>query len=102
MRFEISRAKTRLNTTEAKARPSRIEDYAFVSDTQSGALISRSGGIDWLCLPRFDSGACLRHFSLKENAPALTPRERRIVAPLSRRYLILETDVHTGEGWFGY
>ena len=41
-----------------KETAARIEDYAFVSDTQSGALISREGCVDWLCLPRFDSGAC--------------------------------------------
>ena len=36
----------------------RIEDYAFVSDCVTGALISRGGSIEWLCWPRFDSGAC--------------------------------------------
>jgi GH15 family glucan-1,4-alpha-glucosidase len=35
-----------------------IEDYALVSDLQSAALISREGSVDWLCFPRFDSGAC--------------------------------------------
>src|SRR4051794_41930354 len=38
--------------------PARIEDYAFLSDTQTGALVSRDGCVDWLCFPRFDSPAC--------------------------------------------
>ena len=40
------------------ARP-RIEDYAFVGDCNTGALIGRDGAVDWLCWPRFDSDACL-------------------------------------------
>src|SRR4051794_12874501 len=38
--------------------PARIEDYAFLSDTQTAALVSRTGCVDWLCFPRFDSPAC--------------------------------------------
>src|SRR5438552_7025235 len=34
-----------------------IGNYGVIGDCRSAALISKSGAIDWLCWPRFDSPA---------------------------------------------
>jgi GH15 family glucan-1,4-alpha-glucosidase len=82
--------------------PARIEDYALIGDCHTAALVSREGSIDWLCVPRFDSGACF--------AGLLgTPEHGRwLLAPagelrsVRRRYrpgtLVLETEYTTAEG----
>ena len=80
---------------------SRIEDYALVGDCETAALISRGGSLDWLCWPRFDSGACCAALlGGPENGRWLiSPRGK---AAISRRYqpdtLILETEFTTQEG----
>jgi GH15 family glucan-1,4-alpha-glucosidase len=85
-----------------KSSPSKIEDYAFLSDTQTGALVSREGSVDWLCLPRFDSPACFAALlgEEKNGCWQFTPKEK--ISRLSRRYrgdtLILETEIETAGG----
>ena len=79
-----------------------LEDYGLIGDMQAAALVGRDGGVDWLCLPRFDSASC---FS------ALLGDERHgrwLVAPAgeirahARRYrpgtLVLETEFEVAEG----
>jgi GH15 family glucan-1,4-alpha-glucosidase len=80
----------------------RIEDYALIGNTRSAALVGNNGSIDWLCMPRFDSGAC---FAALLGSPA---NGHWIIAPSSavrkvrRRYrgptLILETQFVTDSG----
>jgi GH15 family glucan-1,4-alpha-glucosidase len=80
----------------------RIEDYGFLSDTETAALVSRDGSIDWLCMPRFDSGACFaRLLGTAENGYwKISPKGE--VLKTSRRYrgdtLILEMEFETAEG----
>src|SRR5687767_9540519 len=79
-----------------------LEDYALIGDCETAALVARDGSIDWLCFPRFDSGAC---FAALLGTPEhgrwlLAPAEP--IRTIRRRYrpntLILETDYETDSG----
>ena len=80
----------------------KIEDYAFLSDTQTGALVSRNGCVDWLCLPRFDSPACFASLlgDTGNGHWRFFPKEQ--IEATRRRYrgdsLILETEIETRTG----
>ena len=79
-----------------------IEDYGLIGDLQTVALVSRQGSIDWLCVPRFDSGAIFAsllgaddngHWTIQPDGDFRSPR---------RSYrgdtLVLETEFETPSG----
>src|ERR671933_73228 len=79
----------------------KIQDYAVIGDGRSAALVSRSGSLDWLCWPRFDSPSLF--------GGLLDPRIGGAwgIAPagparVERRYLdatnVLQTRFHTTTG----
>lgn len=74
----------------------RIEDYAFIGDLQTGALVSRDGSIDWLCVPRFDSPACFASLLGTPENGRWQIRPDAEIREVRRRYLdgtlILETE----------
>jgi GH15 family glucan-1,4-alpha-glucosidase len=85
-----------------------IEDYAIIGDMQSAALVSRDGSVDWMCVPRFDSPACMAALLGDESngqwrispTAADGPPSRR--GEVTRRYqgptLVLETEWRTVGG----
>jgi GH15 family glucan-1,4-alpha-glucosidase len=82
--------------------PLPIEDYALIGDCLTGALVGKDGSIDWLCWPRFDSGACFAALlgDSRHGRWLLAPTDPG--APVSRAYrgdtLILETVFKTAAG----
>ena len=80
----------------------RIEDYGLIGDCETAALVSKDGSIDWLCWPRFDSGACFAALlgNSKNGRWRIAPAQAK--SRITRRYrpatLILETTFTTADG----
>jgi len=77
----------------------------MIGDGHTAALVSRTGSIDWLCWPRFDSGACFAALLGTEKngrwliAPAVDdPTQVKITRRYRGETLILETDFETADG----
>jgi GH15 family glucan-1,4-alpha-glucosidase len=82
--------------------PLRIEDYALIGDCHTAALVGRDGSIDWLCFPRFDSGACFAallgtpdhgRWLISPSAPV-----RKVTRSYRGDSLVLQTDFETDDG----
>jgi GH15 family glucan-1,4-alpha-glucosidase len=82
----------------------RIEDYALIGDCRTAALVGLDGSIDWLCLPRFDSGACFASLlgTPEHGRWLIAPAAEAGQVQVRRRYrpgtLVLETEFATERG----
>jgi GH15 family glucan-1,4-alpha-glucosidase len=80
----------------------RLEDYALVGDMHGSALVSRDGSVDWLCIPRFDSDACMAALLGGDEHGRWSIHPTATVRRVQRRYrpgtLILETDYECDGG----
>ena len=79
-----------------------IADYAFLSDCENTCLISSSGSVEWLCVPRPDSPSVFGAI-LDRGAGHFRMSPYGVSVPSARRYLpgslILETTWQTHTGW---
>lgn len=85
-----------------KQRYPAIADYALISDSNSVALVSRGGSIDWCCIQRIDSGSCFGRLLDREEGGYCSISSREEDWTSSRRYvgdtLVLETTFYAGSG----
>jgi GH15 family glucan-1,4-alpha-glucosidase len=83
---------------------SRVEDYGLIGDCETAALVSKGGSIDWLCWPRFDSGACFSALLGDTNhgrwsiAPAAVASDIKVSRRYAHNTLILETEFISADG----
>ena len=81
---------------------SSIRDYAIIGDGRSCALVAKTGSVDFLCWPRFDSGACLAALLGDERHGRWRVSPAGYVLETTRRYrddtAILETEHLTDTG----
>ena len=81
---------------------SPIDEYAFLSNCHTGALIAADGAVDWLCVPRFDSPSMFGAL-LDREAGAFRLGPFGINVPSARAYEpgtnTLVTTWKTPDGW---
>ncbi len=79
-----------------------IADYAFLSDCETNCLISPSGAVEWMCIPRPDSPSVFTAI-LDRAGGSFRVAPFGVQVPAARRYLpgtlVLETTWQTPTGW---
>src|SRR5215831_18645508 len=79
-----------------------LEHYGLIGDATTVALVSRSGSIDWLCLPRIDMDACFAQLLGTNRHGYWSMRPSTEMRSVDQHYrpntLILETDFTCATG----
>src|SRR5215469_10372346 len=87
---------------DRKTMAARIDDYGLIGDMKGSALVSKSGDIDWACVPRFDSEACIAALLGRDEHGRWGIRPTTRIRRSEQRYrgdtLILETEVDCDGG----
>jgi len=82
----------------------RIDDYGLIGDMKGAALVSKGGDIDWVCVPRFDSEACMAALLGRDEHGRWAIRPTTRIRKSDQHYrgdtLILETEVECVGGRF--
>ncbi len=81
----------------------KIEEYGFIGNMRTCAIVGRNGSIDWLCLPRFDSNACMAALLGEEHNGCWRIGPSDPEQAMGKQHyrddtLILETDFETPTG----
>ncbi|MBB4906142.1 glycoside hydrolase family 15 protein [Actinophytocola algeriensis] len=79
-----------------------LGDYALLGDFHTIALVNSRGGLDWLCVPRFDSMPCFAALTNGDRGGSWTVSPEKGGRVTRRRYrpgtLVLESEWDTPSG----
>jgi GH15 family glucan-1,4-alpha-glucosidase len=79
-----------------------IEDFGFLSDCETTALVAPSGNVEWMCLPKMHSPSVFATI-LDRDAGGFRLGPADVMVPAARRYvpgtMVLETSWGTPTGW---
>jgi GH15 family glucan-1,4-alpha-glucosidase len=79
-----------------------LGDYALLGDLHTAALVNSRGGLDWLCLPRFDSAPCFAALTSGDGGGSWSVSPEQGGPATRRRYrpgtLVLESEWDTPSG----